>query len=304
MCERKVLNKYYPPDFDPEKLAARKFMLRNKTGSTDKRQRERKRQMQVRMMFPFTMCCEHCGEFNYIGKKFNSRVQRLKGDEYLGLPVWRFYGKCPNCSGEFSFKTDPKNRDYVLETGGTRTYEPLKDAEQAEKALKNQLEDINDDVIKSLEHKTYNTANELAALEQLDDLKRMNKRLFEREKITDQTLAFIEKKNKPKPANEVELDDDDMKELEAFRRMTNKDDEDLCVEEFTDEELYFSEDEELSDSNSTQDVPRESSRDNKRPHVSVDDEPVSKTAKSLPPNKTGAFASNLAPRFQVKKKNK
>ena len=28
-------------------------------------------------------------------------------------------------------RTDPKNHDYVVEDGGTRNYEPIKDAQQA-----------------------------------------------------------------------------------------------------------------------------------------------------------------------------
>ena len=29
----------------------------------------------------------------------------------------RFYFKCVNCWGEITFKTDPKNHDYVTESG-------------------------------------------------------------------------------------------------------------------------------------------------------------------------------------------
>ena len=31
---------------------------------------------------------------------------------------FRFYFKCTTCHAELSFKTDPKNSDYVVENGG------------------------------------------------------------------------------------------------------------------------------------------------------------------------------------------
>jgi hypothetical protein len=45
--------------------------------------------------------------------------------------VFRFYLKCTYCYADITFKTDPKNHDYVVETGGTRNYEAIKDAQQA-----------------------------------------------------------------------------------------------------------------------------------------------------------------------------
>lgn len=131
MADRKVLVKYYPPDFDPDKLREKSRQYRHviqkkkKTGSI--------KQMNVRFMFPFTMCCGTCGEFIYIGTKFNSRVERAMGEDYLGIAIWRFYARCPHCRAEIAFKTDPKNTEYVLEFGGTRTYDPKKDAELAGK---------------------------------------------------------------------------------------------------------------------------------------------------------------------------
>jgi hypothetical protein len=47
MAERKVLIKYYPPDFDPALLA--------------KRTRKMDKQDNVRMMMPFTCRCNSCG---------------------------------------------------------------------------------------------------------------------------------------------------------------------------------------------------------------------------------------------------
>jgi hypothetical protein len=61
MSERKVLNKYYPPDFDHTKL--------------EKVVRPRDKQDNVRMMLPMSVRCDTCGNFLYIGTKFNMRKE-------------------------------------------------------------------------------------------------------------------------------------------------------------------------------------------------------------------------------------
>ncbi len=67
MGERKVLNKYYPPDFDPEKIprVAKKADPRYK----------------VRLMAPFNMRCINCGNFLYKGTKFNAMKVRVFDDK-------------------------------------------------------------------------------------------------------------------------------------------------------------------------------------------------------------------------------
>ena len=103
MGERKVLNRYFPPDFDPLLVPKRKY--------------DPYKQVEVRMMIPFSLQCIKCGEYMYRGKKFNSRKEDVIGDDYLGIKKYRFYIKCCVCNNEIAFKTDPKNRDYVCESG-------------------------------------------------------------------------------------------------------------------------------------------------------------------------------------------
>ena len=66
-------------------------------------------------MLPFSLQCGTCGEYIYRGTKFNAMKE--EAGEYLGIPVWRFYFRCSNCSAEMAMKTDPKNADYVCELG-------------------------------------------------------------------------------------------------------------------------------------------------------------------------------------------
>ena len=109
MGERKVMNKYFPPDFDHTKIPKQE---RSKVEKIKER-------FVVRMMLPMSVRCQTCGEYMYKGKKFNSRKENVEGPDgdYLGIQIFRFYFKCVTCSAEFTIKTDPKNMDYVVEGG-------------------------------------------------------------------------------------------------------------------------------------------------------------------------------------------
>ena len=98
----------------------------------------------------------------YIGKKFNMKVETVFDEDYLGIKIHRFYFKCSNCYSIITFKTDPKNNDYVAEWGASRNHEPWKDmilAEDEYKELKKQ--EMKEDVMKSLEYRTYDSKREM-----------------------------------------------------------------------------------------------------------------------------------------------
>lgn len=163
MSERKVLNKYYPPDFDPSKIPRVKC--------------PKNRQFTVRLMAPFNMRCKTCGEYIYKGKKFNARKEDVEGEDYLGIRIFRFYIKCTRCLQEISFKTDPKNTDYEIEAGATRNFMALKLAEeQAEREEMERKEEEASNPMKVLENRTKQSKHELELLESLEELKDLNRR--------------------------------------------------------------------------------------------------------------------------------
>ena len=55
------------------------------------------------------------GNYIYRGTKFNSRVETVKGERYLGtIPIRRFYIRCPKCVATITFKTDPENQVFRI----------------------------------------------------------------------------------------------------------------------------------------------------------------------------------------------
>ncbi|XP_026192789.1 YJU2 splicing factor homolog [Cyclospora cayetanensis] len=204
MADRKVLVKYYPPDFDFDKLQAKKKALRIQQQQQKRRRgdvfdppqkRHKNKIMNVRMMFPFTLKCGTCSEFIYVGTKFNSRVEKVEGEDYLGIIKWRFYGRCPHCRAEVCFKTDPQNCDYVLEWGGTRMCDPLRDqALAAERVQKEEEEKLATDRVSQVEASRQGLQQEILALEQLAELRRLNRRLLDKTAASDAALAFLKER--------------------------------------------------------------------------------------------------------------
>ncbi|KAE9585097.1 putative CWC16 protein [Lupinus albus] len=163
MGERKVLNKYYPPDFDPAKLP--------------RARRPKNQQIKVRMMLPMSIRCNTCGNYIYKGTKFNSRKEDVIGETYLGIQIFRFYFKCTKCSAELTMKTDPQNSDYIVESGASRNYEPWRaeDEETDKMKQKREAEELGD-AMKSLENRTLDSKREMDILAALDEMKSMKSR--------------------------------------------------------------------------------------------------------------------------------
>eukprot|EP00996_Jenningsia_fusiforme_P001588 NODE_2461_length_1196_cov_23.952049_g2246_i0.p1 GENE.NODE_2461_length_1196_cov_23.952049_g2246_i0~~NODE_2461_length_1196_cov_23.952049_g2246_i0.p1 ORF type:complete len:295 (-),score=68.54 NODE_2461_length_1196_cov_23.952049_g2246_i0:160-1044(-) len=200
MGERKVMNKWFPPDFDPTRLPkASRAAVRK-----------------VRMMMPMSVQCASCGEYVYHGKKFNAAIEPTR-EEYLGIKIWRLTVRCPRCSGAISIKTDPANCDYTCDSGAVRNFEPWRafNAEQAEKDI--EREEARKDVMKDLEAKQYDAQREMDQLNQLDELRTINAK---RSTLTpDDLLKGILDGDHPEIETIDAYKEDDNIEVEHFKRM-------------------------------------------------------------------------------------
>jgi len=199
MGERKVLNRYFPPDFDPSLVPKRKW--------------DPLKQVEVRMMIPFSMQCLKCGEFMYRGKKFNSRKEDALNEDYLGVRIYRFYVKCSVCSNEIAFKTDPKNQDYVCESGASRNYESWRQQDDAEASLEaSRKADESQNAMAALEGRTLDSKIEMDILDALDEIKAHNRRTAELD-----TADVLRNKT---AAKDDALDADQQRELDEFLQLT------------------------------------------------------------------------------------
>ncbi|KAI1284615.1 DUF572-domain-containing protein [Xylaria sp. FL0933] len=169
MSERKVLTKYYPPDFDPS--AIQRVRKPKATGP---------KVQTVRLMAPFSMKCLQCGEYIYRGRKFNARKETPLDEKYLGIQIFRFYIKCTRCSGEICFKTDPRNNDYACERGAKRSTEPWRvgrEETDEERLDRLEKEEEERDAMVELEAKTVDAKREMAVADALDEIRTRNARL-------------------------------------------------------------------------------------------------------------------------------
>ncbi|THH31385.1 hypothetical protein EUX98_g2818 [Antrodiella citrinella] len=206
MSERKVLNKYFPPDFDPSLIP--------------RRRQPKNSQQVVRLMAPFSMRCNTCGEYIYKGKKFNARKETVEGEDYYGIKIFRFYIKCTLCSAEITFKTDPKNTDYSAEHGASRNFEPWRDEQAVEEEDRlAKMEEEENNPMKVLENRTTDSKREMDILDALQDIRARNAR---NERV-GQSVDLMERI----AVEEIETEED----LE--KRRAEEEDEKLVREVFT-----------------------------------------------------------------------
>ncbi|KAK3190545.1 Pre-mRNA-splicing factor cwf16 [Lecanicillium sp. MT-2017a] len=182
MSERKVLQKYYPADFDPREITRRRGP--KQTGP---------KLQTVRLMAPFSMKCLSCGEFIYKGRKFNSRKETDQEQKYLNIQIFSFHIKCTRCSAEIIFRTDPKNNDYAMVKGAVRNIEPWRNRDEADESLEQRLDRLEREeaeaageedrnAMEELEAKNADARREMAAADALDEIRQRNARIHRSEK--------------------------------------------------------------------------------------------------------------------------
>ena len=203
MTERKGLNKYISSEIDPDKHLPPEDDSKIRTVCG------------VRMMLPMTVKCMTCDEYMSIGKKFNMKMEIVLDEDYLGISIYRFYFKCSKCYSTLTFKTDPKNNDYICETGLRRKHQMWKDMNLAEEEFKEKRsKEMKEDAMKSLEYKRYDAKVEMNILDAIDQIRNINKRLGFSD-INDRVLELLNKEDTLKElknedaVSEISFNDDE-----------------------------------------------------------------------------------------------
>ncbi|CAO4375160.1 unnamed protein product [Caenorhabditis nigoni] len=100
--------------------------------------------------------------------------ESVEGESYLGLKLFRFHMKCPNCLSQISFRTDLENCDYKCEQGAKRLGS---DGEEGV-GIQNpgDVKDSEDvlDPMTLLERRTKQSRREMKAQEELEDILEAN----------------------------------------------------------------------------------------------------------------------------------
>lgn len=111
MSERKAINKWYPPDYDPLKVPKKE---KSRNANSNK----------VRLMLPFSMKCLQCNEYISARRKFNARKETTS-EKYMGFKIIKFHFKCPRCNNSIVFRTDPALAGFAPVEGGVRNHESM-----------------------------------------------------------------------------------------------------------------------------------------------------------------------------------
>ncbi|KAJ2162567.1 Protein saf4 [Coemansia sp. RSA 552] len=121
MAERKAVNKYYPPDWEPSSGSVNAHV-----GQHPLRDRARKLAegiLIVRLELPFGVWCQGCGELLAKGRRFNA--EKKKVGMYRTVPIWSFRMRCGQCSQWLELHTNAKDAEYDVVSGGRKKAEPV-----------------------------------------------------------------------------------------------------------------------------------------------------------------------------------
>lgn len=116
MADRRAVNKYYPPDWDPSKGSINTYKkahpLRDRARLIDKGI------LVVRFEMPFSVWCSECDNLIGAGVRFNA--EKSKVGSYYTTPVYQFIMKCHLCGNRLELHTDPAKFDYIVKKGARR----------------------------------------------------------------------------------------------------------------------------------------------------------------------------------------
>jgi len=122
-------NFYYPPDHDP-----RKGSRNTQLGQHHLRERAARLASEgilvVRFELPFTCFCGGCGRALGQGLRFNADKKQV--GSYHSTKVWEFRMSVPCCGTRLVVRTDPKNGDFEVVSGGRRRVVTKRDESESE----------------------------------------------------------------------------------------------------------------------------------------------------------------------------
>eukprot|EP01100_Stratorugosa_tubuloviscum_P003078 TRINITY_DN1728_c0_g1_i1.p1 TRINITY_DN1728_c0_g1~~TRINITY_DN1728_c0_g1_i1.p1 ORF type:complete len:303 (-),score=139.44 TRINITY_DN1728_c0_g1_i1:74-982(-) len=142
MAERKAVNKYYPPEWDPSKGSINTFR-----GQHPLRDRARKLDqgiLIVRFEMPYNVWCIGCDI--HIGRGVRYNAQKKEIGKYLSTKIYQFRMKCVNCNQWFEIHTDPKNSDFTMVSGLKRKVETWDEKDSETIVLKDSRESIDNEI--------------------------------------------------------------------------------------------------------------------------------------------------------------
>ena len=191
-------------------------------------------------MAPFSMKCTSCGEYIYKGRKFNARKETTD-EKYYSITVYRFYIRCTRCSGEITFKTDPKNMDYECEKGAKRNFEPWrigsgKEETDEERLDRLEAEEAEKDAMGELEGKMVDAKREMQIADALDEIRTRNARHERVEKDGDAQATVVQEPTRDLIKEQEEKEDEERarkafmtEDGDKVRRITEEEEEDTKV---------------------------------------------------------------------------
>ena len=168
MGERKGVNKWYPPDYDPSKGGINKAQ-----GTHALRERARKLHLGIliiRFEMPYNIWCDGCK--NHVGMGVRYNAEKKKVGMYYTTPIYQFRMKCHLCDNHYEIKTDPANLDYVIVSGARRQerrWDPTKNG-QVVPDDKEKIKKLYDDAMFKLEHGEEDSAKNKDAKPRLQKL--------------------------------------------------------------------------------------------------------------------------------------
>lgn len=124
-------NFYYPPDHDP-----RKGSRNTQLGQHHLRERAARLASEgilvVRFELPFNCFCNGCGRNLGQGLRFNA--DKKQAGSYHSTKIWEFSMSVPCCGTRLVIKTDPKNGDFEVVSGGRRRVVTKRDESESEES--------------------------------------------------------------------------------------------------------------------------------------------------------------------------